>query len=258
MFAGSRVVFSSALRKRREDGLSKLAHHLQPEAVENEPDSVTQGSVTVDAQTIHYRAVAGTVTVGSTNEIDALLGADGHWIENSGVRPPSQDDPDAPATARIFYVAYFRAGPASTARPVMFLYNGGPSVASLWLHMGAFGPRRVSIPDTQHQSGAPYAILANRYSLLDVADLVFIDAPGTGFSRIRGRGHERAFWGVDQDAHAFERFIHRFLTKYDLWNNPKYLFGESYGTPRTAVLAAALREVDLNGIVLSLPDPDHG
>jgi carboxypeptidase C (cathepsin A) len=207
--------------------------------------------VTVGGHAIHYRAVAGTLTVGSTNEIDAFIGTDGRWISNVGFKIPPADEPQsAPATARIFYTAYFRTGAPSAGRPVIFLYNGGPSVASLWLHMGAFGPRRVSIPDTQHQSAGPYSIVENRYSLLDVADLVFIDAPGTGFSRVMGRDAERAFWGVDQDAHAFERFIHRFLTKYDLWNNPKYLFGESYGTPRTAVLAAMLREVDLNGIIL--------
>jgi carboxypeptidase C (cathepsin A) len=83
-----------------------------------------------------------------------------------------------------------------------------------------------------------------------VSDLVFIDAPGTGFSRIFGKDKEKAFWGVDQDAHAFDRFIRRFLTKYDRWNSPKYLLGESYGTPRSAVLSAVLENVDLNGIVL--------
>jgi carboxypeptidase C (cathepsin A) len=220
-------------------------------AVAGEPDSITEASVSVAGHAIRYRAIAGTLTVGSTNELDALLGTDGHWMRNSGTGIPAADDPEnAPATARMFYVAYFRAGAAPGPRPIIFLYNGGPSVASLWLHMGAFGPRRISIPDTQHPSGGPYSLVENAYSLLDVADLVFIDAPGTGFSRIMGRNAERAFWGVDQDAHAFERFIHRFLTKYDLWNNPKYLFGESYGTPRTAVLAAILREVDLNGIIL--------
>ena len=104
--------------------------------------------------------------------------------------------------------------------------------------------------DTQHDPGAPYKISSNEYSLLDVSDLVFIDAPGTGFSRIMGKDKEKAFWGTDQDAHAFERFIRRFLTKYNRWNSPKYLFGESYGTPRSAVLSAMLKNVDLNGIVL--------
>src|SRR5579872_6834094 len=116
--------------------------------------------------------------------------------------------------------------------------------------MGSFGPRRVVTTDTQHDAGAPYKIVNNEHSLLDVSDLVFIDAPGTGFSRVQGKDKEKAFWGIDQDAHAFERFIRRFLTKYNRWNSPKYLFGESYGTPRSAVLSAMLQNVDLNGIVL--------
>jgi len=120
----------------------------------------------------------------------------------------------------------------------------------MWLHMGSFGPRRVVTPDTQHQEGAPYSLVDNQYSLLDVTDLVFIDAPGTGFSRIMGKNAAKEFWGVDEDAHAFDRFIRRFLTKYDRWNSPKYLFGESYGTPRSAVLSADLQNVDLNGVVL--------
>jgi len=124
----------------------------------------------------------------------------------------------------------------------------------MWLHMGSFGPRRVVTPDTEHQAGAPYQIINNDYSLLDVSDVVFIDAPGTGFSRIFGKDKEKSFWGVDEDAHAFDRFIRRFLTKYDRWNSPKYLFGESYGTPRSAVLSAVMQGagsgVDLNGIIL--------
>ena len=120
----------------------------------------------------------------------------------------------------------------------------------MWLHMGTFGPKRIVTPDTQHQEGAPYTIVNNDYSILDVADIVFIDAPGTGLSRTFGNNKSEAFYGVDADGHAFERFIRRFLSKYDRWNSPKYLFGESYGTPRSAVLAADLRSVDLNGIIL--------
>ncbi|WP_433984287.1 peptidase S10 [Tunturiibacter empetritectus] len=149
----------------------------------------------------------------------------------------------------MFYVAYFKKD-APVGRPVTFLYNGGPGSATMWLHMGSFGPKRVVTTDAQHDEGAPYKIVNNEYSLLDVSDVVFIDAPGTGFSRIMGKDKEKAFWGVDQDAHAFDRFIRRFLTKYNRWNSPKYLFGESYGTPRSAVLSAALQNVDLNGIVL--------
>jgi carboxypeptidase C (cathepsin A) len=222
-----------------------------PPAVPIQPDSVTEGSVTVGGQVIAYRAVAGTLTVGATDTEDALIGLDGRLLPDTGEKPLDPTKPEeAPPTARMFYVAYFKTNAPAEARPVTFLYNGGPGSSSMWLHMGSFGPRRVVTTDTQHDPAAPYKIAANQYSLLDASDLVFIDAPGTGFSRIMGKDKEKAFWGTDQDAHAFERFIRRFLTKFDRWNSPKYLFGESYGTPRSAVLSAMLHNVDLNGIVL--------
>lgn len=213
-------------------------------------DSTTDGTVTVGGQGIAYKAVAGTLTVGSTDAQDATLDFEGRLLPDVGVKPPDKDKPEeAEATARMFYVAYFKKNAVAEQRPVTFLYNGGPGSATMWLHMGSFGPRRVVTPDTEHQVGAPYRIVSNEYSLLDVSDLVFIDAPGTGFGRILGKDKEKAFWGVDPDAHAFDRFIRRFLTKYDRWNSPKYLFGESYGTPRSAVLSAVLQNVDLNGII---------
>jgi carboxypeptidase C (cathepsin A) len=222
-----------------------------PPAPPIQPDSNTEGTVTVGGQVISYRAVAGTLTVGATDLQDAALGFDGKLLPDTGEKPPDPTKPEeAPPTARMFYVAYIKKGASSETRPVTFLYNGGPGSSSMWLHMGSFGPRRVVTTDTQHDPGAPYRITNNEYSLLDVSDLVFIDAPGTGFSRIMGKDKEKAFWGTDQDAHAFERFIRRFLTKFDRWNSPKYLFGESYGTPRSAVLSAMLHNVDLNGIVL--------
>ena len=215
------------------------------------PDSVTDGSVTVGGQVVEYKAVAGTLTVGSTDEYDSKLALDGKVLGDAGEKPLDKDKPEeAPATARIFYTAYFKKDAAAEKRPVIFMYNGGPGSATMWLHMGSFGPRRVVTTDTEHDAAAPYTIVNNQYSLLDVADLVFIDAPGTGFSRIFGKDKEKAFWGTDQDAHAFERFIRRFLTKYERWNSPKYLFGESYGTPRSSVLSADLQNIDLNGIVL--------
>ena len=216
-----------------------------------EPDSTTENTVTVGGETIAYRAVAGTLTVGATDAQDVNLGLDGKTLPDTGEKPPDPAKPDeAPPTARIFYTAYFKKGAAPETRPVTFLYNGGPGSSTMWLHIGAFGPRRVSTTDTQHDPGAPYKIISNGASLLDVSDLVFIDAPGTGFSRIMGKDKEKAFWGTDQDAHAFERFIRRFLSKFDRWNSPKYLLGESYGTPRSAVLSAMLHNVDLNGMVL--------
>jgi carboxypeptidase C (cathepsin A) len=222
-----------------------------PEAPGSPADSITEGTVTVGGQAIAYKAVAGTLTVGANNSQDALLGLDGKVLSDSGVKPPDKDKPEeAPATARIFYAAYFKKGAATESRPITFIYNGGPGSSTMWLHMGSFGPRRVVTTDTVHEAAAPYKIVNNDSSLLDVSDLVFIDAPGTGFSRIFGKDKEKAFWGIDEDAHAFDRFIRRFLTKYSRWNSPKYLFGESYGTPRSAVLSAALQNVDLNGIIL--------
>jgi carboxypeptidase C (cathepsin A) len=210
------------------------------------PDSTTEGSVTVGGQSIAYRAIAGTITVGATDPQDAMLGFDGKPLPDSGLKPDEDNGP----TARMFYAAYFKKDAAAEHRPITFLYNGGPGSPTMWLHLGTFGPKRVVVPDTQHQEGAPYTIVNNEYSLLDVSDVVFIDAPGTGLSRTFGKGKGEAFYGVDGDAHAFERFIRRFLSKYDRWNSPKYLFGESYGTPRSAVLSADLKSIDLNGMIL--------
>ena len=211
------------------------------------PDSTTEGTVTVGGQTIAYRAVAGTITVGATEPQDATLGFDGKPLPDSGIKA---DAPDAPPVARMFYAAYFKKDAPSLHRPITFIYNGGPGSPTMWLHMGTFGPKSIVVPDTAHQEGAPYQIVSNEDSLLDVSDVVFIDAPGTGLSRTFGRGKGEAFYGVDADGHAFERFIRRFLSKYNRWNSPKYIFGESYGTPRSAVLAADLRNVDLNGVIL--------
>ncbi len=217
-----------------------------------EPDATTEGVVHVGGQAVAYRAVAGTLTVGATDSYDAMLGLDGKLLPDAGVKAPDKDKPEeAPATARMFYAAYFKKAAPGEARPVTFLYNGGPGSSTMWLHMGSFGPKRVVTTDAQHDEGAPYRVVENQYSLLDVSDLVFIDAPGTGFSRITGKDAATAFWGTDQDAHAFARFIHRFLTKYNRWNSPKYLFGESYGTTRSAVLSNLLEnQTDLNGVML--------
>src|SRR5207302_1119362 len=105
---------------------------------------------------------------------------------------------------------------------------------------GGFGPRRIVTATDAHTPAAPYSRVNNSFSLLDASDLVFIDAPGTGFSRIAGKDKEKAFFGVDGDAYAFAEFISEFLSKYARWNSPKYLFGESYGTPRSAVVVNQL------------------
>lgn len=215
-------------------------------AIEFPADSTTQGSVTVEGRAITYEAVAGTIVVGATNAQDAAIG--------TGEFPVTKpDDKNAPATARMSYVAYFLRDAKPDSRPITFIYNGGPGSSTVWLHMGAWGPKRVITADDQHTAPAPYQLVDNNYSLLDASDLVFIDAPGTGFGRLYGKDKAKAFWGVDQDGNAFARFITRFLSKYQRWNSPKYLFGESYGTTRSAVLSNILEtddNVDLNGVIL--------
>jgi carboxypeptidase C (cathepsin A) len=214
-------------------------------------DSVTEGTVALaGGKTVNYRAVAGFVVVGATDPQDAQIGNDGKYLPEAPISLPATPD-DQPATARMFYTAYFAQGGPSASRPITFLYNGGPGSPTMYLHMGSFGPKRLVTPDTQHQEAAPYSIVSNQYSLLDVSDLVFIDAPGTGYSRIMGRNAGPSFYGVDPDGHAFDRFIRRFLSKYNRWNSPKFLFGESYGTTRDAVLVNDLAGsgVDMNGVV---------
>ena len=216
-------------------------------------DVTTQGAVDVGGQHILYTAVAGTLTVGATPTEDSQLGPDGKPEPGSELATSEpKDAKDAPPTARMFYVAYFKKDAKAEDRPITFCYNGGPGAATIWLHMGSFGPKRVVTSGDQHLGGAPYRLADNAYSLLDVSDVVFIDMPGTGFGGLAGKDPEKAFWGVDQDGQAFQRFIARFLAKYDRWNSPKYLFGESYGTTRSAVLAKDLqqREIDLNGVIL--------
>ena len=136
-------------------------------------------------------------------------------------------------------------------RPVTFFYNGGPGSSSVYLLLGSFGPRRIktNMPDF---TPPPYQLEDNADSLLDRTDLVFINPVGTGYSAAILPGKNRDFWGVDEDARSIRQFIKRYLTKYGRWNSPKFLFGESYGTPRTCVLTWLLHEdgVDLNGVVL--------
>ena len=218
------------------------------------PDSTTQGTVTVAGQQIAYTAVAGTITVGATDDQDAQLGMDGKPLPASQLAISAPKEPaDAAPVARMFYVAYFKNGAKAEDRPVTFLYNGGPGSSTVWLHMGSVGPRFVATNMDTHLPAAPYKLVDNPDTLLDVTDLVFVDAPGTGFGRLIGKDAPKAFWGVDEDAGAFARFIARFLTKHSRWNSPKFIFGESYGTTRSAVLANLLeneQSLDLNGVIL--------
>ena len=220
-----------------------------------EPEQRTShGSVSIGGSNIDYEAIAGTLVVHPKGWDDAPQTK--AQQEESAATESNSDDKDnknPSAEASMFYVAYFKRDAKPGSRPITFLYNGGPGSSTVWLHMGAFGPRRVITADDTHTPAAPYSIINNNQSLLDVSDLVFIDAPGTGFSRIAGPDKEKMFYGVDPDAHAFAEFITQFLGKYGRWNSPKYLFGESYGTTRSAVLVNMLEQnydTDFNGVIL--------
>jgi carboxypeptidase C (cathepsin A) len=217
-------------------------------------DSTTQGTVDAGGQHIAYTAIAGTLTVGATDVEDAQLGMDGKPQAGSQLaNSQPKEAKDASPMARIFYVAYFKKDAKAEQRPITFCYNGGPGSSTVWLHMGSLGPKHVVTDGDQHLPAAPYKLVDNANSLLDTSDLVFIDMPGTGFGRLTGKDPDKAFWGIDEDGNAFARFIARFITKYNRWNSPKYIFGESYGTTRSAVLADILqnsKNIDLNGVIL--------
>jgi carboxypeptidase C (cathepsin A) len=184
----------------------------------------TEHSVAVGSRVLRYRATAGTLTI---------------------------RDAQGKPTASVFYVAY-TSPPSGRRKPVTFFYNGGPGSASLWLHMGSFGPMRVQTANPEYIRPAPYGFGPNPDTLLDRTDLVFIDAVGTGYSRPLGDAKPADFFGVDQDVDAFAKAIMRYVTKNARWNDPKVIFGESYGTTRSAALAYALQDrgMALNGVVL--------
>ena len=162
--------------------------------------------------------------------------------------------PDGTPRAAIFSTSYVRE-PRDPNRPVTFLFNGGPGSGSVWLHMGAFGPKRVAIPsDARDDGGPPYPLVDNPDSLLDVTDIVFIDPVGTGFSHALGKTEPKEFWGVTKDAESVAQFIRLWLNENGRWNSPKYLGGESYGTTRSAAVVDQLEgqynDVALNGVIL--------
>ncbi len=164
------------------------------------------------------------------------------------------EDGSGVPTAAIFSTAYVKSRPVDPARPVTFLFNGGPGSSSVWLHMGAFGPKRVLVPDAEDDGAPPYPIVDNPMSLLDVTDLVFIDPVGTGFSRALGNTPPKSFYGLTPDARSIARFIRIWLRENGRWNSPKYIAGESYGTTRSVLVVKELEggrdDVSINGVIL--------
>jgi carboxypeptidase C (cathepsin A) len=209
----------------------KVDEKAPPDRSSKEPpgpeQSVTQHTVTIGGVLVAYTATAGTLIV--RNE---------------------KDEP----WASIGYVAYVRKGRAEPPqRPISFAYNGGPGSSSIWLHMGALGPRRVITSDAGATGPPPYRVVDNVYSLLDKTDLVMIDPVGTGISRAVGEAKDKDFWTVDADIESISRFIKQYVTDNARWNSPKYLIGESYGTTRSAGVVDYLQTragMAFNGVVL--------
>ncbi len=192
----------------------------------DEAAATTHHTVTLNGSTLAYTAKAGHLTAS-----DPVSGA---------------------AKASFFYVAYTADGQSAATRPVTFFYNGGPGSASVWLHLGSFGPKRLAtfVPGTS--AARPFQLVDNAQSLLDVSDLVFVDAVGSGLSEAIAPFTNQSFWGVDADAEVFRDFVSRYLSVNGRMASPRFLFGESYGAPRTAVLANLMESAGmvLDGLVL--------
>lgn len=202
---------------------AKAAADAQPK----EESSATDHSIRIGDQTINYKATASTTLL--------------------------KDDKGEP-TALMYSTAYTRSDVKDfSQRPIAFIYNGGPGSASVWLHMGAFGPRRVATDNATATPPAPYKVVDNSESLLDKTDMVFIDPVGTGFSHAVGKAQDKDFWGVDSDIRSLAQFISTYVSRNNRWNSPKFLIGESYGTFRSVALGNYLQSSDgmyINGIVL--------
>ncbi len=220
-------VRAQAPEKESKPAEAKSAEAKPAGETPKEESSVTDHTIRLGGQTIPYKATVGSILL--------------------------KDDKGEPI-ALLFYTAYTRSDVKDLDhRPLTFLYNGGPGSSSVWLHMGAFGPRRVLTTDPEATPPAPYQLLDNNYSLLDKSDLVFIDPVGTGFSHAVGKSQDKDFWGIDQDAHSLGQFVTTYVSRNSRWNSPKFLLGESYGTFRSAVLGDYLQDhynLYLNGIDL--------
>jgi carboxypeptidase C (cathepsin A) len=189
--------------------------------------------------------------ISETSHTMRLGGQEIRYAAHAGTLPVRLDNGDL--AGRMFFVSYTRAGEDAKTRPIAFLFNGGPGSASIWLHMGSFAPVRAEMAAEGFQPAPPYRLVPNEHSLLDVADVVFVDAMSTGYSRTVTGVDPRQFHGVRGDLRAFGQFIREYVTHFDRWSSPKFIIGESYGSIRTAGLVGELQNrhgIELNGVVL--------
>ena len=207
-------------------------------AGDSKPDAARAAPAEEAPVVTHHEARAG----GRTLEYTATTGF-------LPVRNPTSGDLEA----RVFFIAYTLEGRADPAkRPLMISFNGGPGSSSVWLHLGALGPKRVHMNDDGTMPAAPYALVDNEATWLDQSDLVFVDPVGTGYSRAAKPELGQRFWGVDGDIESVGEFIRLYLTRYGRWGSPLFMVGESYGTTRAAGLAQHLldRGIAFNGVLL--------
>jgi carboxypeptidase C (cathepsin A) len=217
----------------------------RPQTPATQPQPGGQGSAR------HEVATAKEEKTSQTSHAIRLEGRDIKYTATAGTLPIRLDE--GKVVARMFYVAYTADGQDPKTRPVSFVYNGGPGSASVWLHMGSFAPRHVKMADDGFQPAPPYQLVDNENSLLDVSDLVFVDAIDTGFSRVTEGVNNAQFHDQEGDLRAFGEFVDQYLDTYSRWPSPKFLIGESYGTIRSAGLSQELQTrhgIELNGIVL--------
>ena len=221
--------------------LSVNAAYAQNAAEGPSDDAPTPTSV---SDAIHFKTQHKGVFNGVTVKYSANAGET--YVRDSNGEP----------TAAIFsfdYIAQQKSSAGKPSRPVTFIWNGGPGSSSTWLHMGAYGPKRIVVPsDATHPGAAPYTMKEAPESILDVTDMVFVDPVGTGFSRAIGKGNKEDFWGLTEDANAMAAFIAQWLTDNKRWNSPLFLLGESFGTTRAAAVAKVLLDdhlINVNGIV---------
>lgn len=202
----------------------------------NAGDSLPAAQVTEQAAVMHHQWSSGGITVPYTTTTGHLTAS----------------DPSGKPEATMSYVAYVAQNTSGTPRPVTFFYNGGPGSSSVWLRLGSFAPTRVATPDPLMTNWPNYPLVDNAESLIATTDMVFIDPPGTGLSEAIAPNTNKTFWGSDPDVQVMRDFIRRYIAVNNLTGSPLYLYGESYGTPRTDMLALSLESagVPLTGIVL--------
>lgn len=225
--------------------------------------SVTEHTVNIGGTPVRYKATAGYMVLKDFSDKkkdkkdDRYAGFDGD-SSSSDSSDKSDKDSDKKKQpkklAKMFFIAYTReGGSASQKRPVTFSFNGGPGSSSVWLHMGALGPRRAVLTDRGEALPPPFRLEDNAYSWLDETDLVFIDPVSTGYSRSEPDQDPKKFHGYEEDIESVGEFIRLYTTKYKRWTSPKFIIGESYGTTRAAGLSNFLQRrygMYLNGIIL--------